>query len=277
MTNNLELYPENYWHCSVKLVGQKKHAVANDLTFTELHRQIIEPWLQVRAFTISGAIITPQSSVEEIKITHTIAAQEFYAQKHNAEAMAAGILDLVTDRRLLPLKEGRDYTYELLFSGKAEVIPEAGVALIEQVCRRIGHTARILANRQRIGSNPFIISNEYDVQDLLHGVLRAFIKFSVQEDPLHKVAGARASRADISIEDLGILIEIKYVHGPDDQKRIFDDFSKDLVLYSSWKPLKTLLFLIYNSADLRDPEALEKLSGIKEINGTRFDTRIILS
>jgi len=50
-----------------------------------------------------------------------------------------------------------------------------------------------------------------------------------------------------------------------------------LVLYAAWQPLKTLLFVIYNSSDLRDPESLEKLSGIKEIDGKRFDTIVILA
>jgi hypothetical protein len=76
---------------------------------------------------------------------------------------------------------------------------------------------------------------------------------------------------------LGIIIELKYVRSPDDQKKIFDDFSKDLLLYSVWKPLETLFFVIYNSSDLRDPESLEKLSGIKEINNKRFNTVIILA
>lgn len=122
-----------------------------------------------------------------------------------------------------------------------------------------------------------MIEDEYDVQDLLHAVLRAYLKYSVQEDPLQKVAGTRSGRADISIEDLGVLIEIKYAYGPDDQKRIFDDFSQDLVLYAAWQPLETLLFVIYNSSDLRDPESLEKLSGIKEIDGKRFNTVVILA
>jgi len=72
--------------------------------------------------------------------------------------------------------------------------------------------------------------------------LRAYLKYSVQEDPLPKIGAAKSSRADISIEELGILIEAKYVHGPDDQKRIFEEYSQDLVLYAAWPYLKTLIF-----------------------------------
>jgi hypothetical protein len=112
---------------------------------------------------------------------------------------------------------------------------------------------------------------------LLAATLRAYLKHSVQEDPLPKVGGAKSSRADVSIQDLGVLIEVKYAHGPDDQKRLFEEFSQDLVLYAHWPHLKTLIYLIFNSSDLRDPEALEKLGGSQEINARRFEVKIVLA
>ena len=123
----------------------------------------------------------------------------------------------------------------------------------------------------------FEIADEYDVQDLLHATLRAYLKYSVQEDPISKVAGAKGSRADISIEDLGILIEVKYVRGPDDQKRIFEEYSQDLVLYAKWTPIRTLLFVVFNASDLRDPEALERLSGPQAVGGKKFMAKVILA
>ena len=110
----------------------------------------------------------------------------------------------------------------------------------------------------------------------MHAILRTYLKYSVQEDPLPKVAGTKSGRADISIEDIGILIEIKFVRSPSDQKSIFNDFSQDLVLYASWAPIRSLIYLIYNADDLRDPEALERLSGPKKINGKEFDVKVIL-
>jgi hypothetical protein len=104
------------------------------------------------------------------------------------------------------------------------------------VGRRLPQAARILANRQRRSKVPFEISDEYDVQDLLHAVLRAYLKYSVQEDPIPKAAGTRSGRADISVKDLGFLIEVKYVRAPDDQRRIFDEFSQGhLEKPSEWR------------------------------------------
>jgi hypothetical protein len=91
------------------------------------------------------------------------------------------------------------------------------------------------------------------------------------------VAGSKSSRADIAIEELGVLIEVKFVRGPHDQKRLFEELSQDFLMYAAWPYLKVLLFVIYNSADLRDAEALEKLSAEHEINGRRFKLTVVLA
>jgi hypothetical protein len=74
-----------------------------------------------------------------------------------------------------------------------------------------------------------------------------------------------------------VLIEVKFVRGPQDQKRIFEEHSQDLLLYAKWPRLKRLILLIYNSADLRDAEAFEKLSGTQEISGKRFEASLVLA
>lgn len=261
----------------MKLEGQKRSSVVNDLTFSELKRTIVAPWHAGRSFTVGGTIIRAKQSVAEIKITQTPRPQEHYADEHNERMRASGIADMATDRSLIPLWQGEDATFELLFSGAEQSIPEPDAALVEQVCRRLPQAARILARRSRKDKSPFEINDEYDVQDLLHATLRAYLKYSVQEDPLPKVAGAKSGRADISVEDIGVIIEVKFVHGPEDQKRIFEEHSQDLLLYAKWPPLKTLIYLIYNSADLRDAEAFEKLSGEQEINGKRFRVKVVLA
>lgn len=269
--------PDKYWHCLVKLEGSKRASVVNDLSFLELNRTIVQPWLAGRAFTVAGTVVNPAAGVAEIRICHTQRPQQYFADVHNANMRAGGISDLATDRRALPFREGEDLTYDLLFSGRGVAAPDADTELVMRVCQRLPNAARILANRSRKDKPPFEIEDEYDVQDLLHATLRAYIKHSVQEDTLPKVAAVKSGRVDISIEDLGILIEVKFVRGPSDQKRIFEEYSQDLVLYPKWPPLKTLILLIYNSSDLKDPEAFEKLNAQVEVDGKRFDVRVVLA
>lgn len=269
--------PDKYWHCKVQLVGEKKYAVANDMTYAELDRLIVKSWRSGSPFTVEGVIVRGADAVRDIRISHTDQPKEVYAQRHNAEMRASNVADMATDRRMLPLSQGSDFTFDLLFSGVAQAAPEPDVAMVERLCRRLPQSARILGTRSRKDKRAFEVEDEYDVQDLLHAVLRAYFKYPVQEDPLPKVAGAKSSRADISIQDLGVLIEVKYARGPQDQRRIFEEHSQDLLLYAQWPHLKTLVLLIYNSSDLRDAEAFEKLSGKQEIAGRRFDVIVALA
>lgn len=277
--NDLE-YPDKYWHCLVALPGPKKEArqgIRNDFTFEELKREVIDPWREGRRFTVSGTVVTDKGLVSEIRIVHTQHPMQTYADKHYAELAAAGILTL-SDGRLVPFSNGKDYTNELLFALDAISAPAPSVALLLQLCERLPQTARFLASR-REGKQPYKISDEYDVQDLLHATIRAYFKYSIDEEPIGKVGGARSARSDIAIPDLNTLIEVKYVHGPRDQQRIVEEFAQDLLLYTAWSPLQTFIYMVYNSADLRDPEAVSRLQGNGNtlLNGKKYRTCIILA
>lgn len=146
--------------------------------------------------------------------------------------------------------------------------------LVRYLCSRVSRAARILKDRTH-GKKPFEVSDEYDVQDLTHALLRGYIKHSVRENPLPKVAGGPSSRADLCIDDLGILIEVKYVRSPNEQKSIIKQLSEDMVLYTAWENLRILIFLVYNGDDLSDPESLDDLCGQQRINGREFEVEVI--
>lgn len=263
-----------FWHCHVQLLGEKKSAVVNDLTFAELERQIIEPWHCGATFPVAGLVVRNRDEVQNIKITHTDRPQSDIAAEFDARSRANGVVDMATNRKMLPVWRGTDYTHELLFAELAAAAPEPEVGLVLRLCERLPAAARILANRQH-GKAPFAIADEYDVQDLLHALLRGFLKYSVQEEPLCKVGAVRSGRADVAIEELGTIVEVKYVRGPSDQQRIIDEYSNDILLYTAWPHLKNFIYFIYNSDDLRDPEALDKLSGPQRINGVSFTSYIV--
>jgi hypothetical protein len=272
-------YPEKYWHCAIKNINEKRYFVVNDLTYQELQKKIIQPWLNKTAFTVDGKIINPKGElqIEEIKISQTPQTRDYYANAHNSRMQSRGILDAATNRDMLPIEQGTDYTDELLFQQQdvGSNISEPTEAIIERVCERINLSANLLGNRPRKGKSPYTVEDEYDVQDLVHAVIRAFVKNSVQENTISKLGG-RSSRADITVEDLGLLIEVKYVRSPNDQSSLVEQLSQDLLLYTKWEPLKTIFFIVFNSKDLRDPEALEEFSNIHKVNGKEFRLKVIL-
>ncbi len=273
-------YPEKYWHCLVAIPGPKKEArqgIRNDLTFAELKREVIDPWRAGYRFTVSGVVVTDKELVSEIRIVHTQHPMEFYADQHFAALAAAGVLS-ISDGRLVPFGSGADYTNQHLFASDSISAPAPSVALLLQLCERLPQAARFLATR-REGKQPYKITDEYDVQDLLHATVRAYFKYSIDEEPLGKVGGGRSARADIAIPDLNSLIEVKFVRGPRDQQRIVEEFAQDLLLYTAWAPLQTFIYMIYNSADLRDPEAVARLQGDGNtlLNGKKYRTSIVLA
>jgi hypothetical protein len=113
-----ETYPEKYWHCYVELENADSphdYYVINDLTFNELQKEITGPWRNSRPFNISGKVIADKAKVHHIKITQTDDPQSRFAHVHDTEMCTGGISDLETDRKLLPVFKGNDYTNKLLF------------------------------------------------------------------------------------------------------------------------------------------------------------------
>jgi hypothetical protein len=267
---------DKYWHCAVLPIGRKKHFVANDLAFADLQRQIIEPWHGNISFPVSGFIVSSRDHIEEIKITCTDKHQYSFKAEKEASDRARGISDWSTHRAMLPIWNGVNHTHELLFATLEASTPDPEVGMVLRLCERLPRAAAILGERRK-GKAPFEVSDEYDAQDLLQAVLRAYMKYSVQEEPLGKVGGAHSGRADVAVEGLGIVVELKFVRGPDDQRRIVDEYSNDLLLYTKWPHLKHFIYLVYNSQDLRDPEAMEKLSGPQTINGVSFRSYVVLA
>lgn len=157
--------------------------------------------------------------------------------------------------------------------GVTKMTPSSEIQLILQLCKRLPISAKAL-NRRRSNKTPFEIVDEYDVQDLMQAILRAYFKYSVSEEPISKLAGA-SSRADFAIQDLGVIIEAKYVHGPNEQDRIGKQFAEDVQSYSQWTHLEHFIYVVYGADDLRDPEMLDQLEGPKEANGKRFRAYIV--
>lgn len=162
---------------------------------------------------------------------------------------------------------------ELQHAGVTKMTASAEIELVLQLCQRLDKSIKVLGQRHA-GRPAFEINDEYDVQDLLQAILRAYFKYSTTEEPISKLAGL-STRADFAIEELGLIIEAKIAHGPGDQGRIVKEFAEDVQGYSKWSHLKHLIYLVYNADDLKDPEALDQLTGAKMSNGKHFQAYVV--
>ena len=192
---------------------------------------------------------------------------------HIAQAKGPSLNALVDAAQII-LGRLDDFNPDEEFRIGSLVTANSDIELAERICARLAKAARILTGR-RSGKASFEIRDEYDVQDLIHSLFRAFFKYPVVENPLPKAAGAVSTRADLCIEELGLIMEAKFVRSEKDQARIEKDLAADLVFYSAWSPLKYLFLVIYNSARSQNAELLDNSSKPQTINEKHFTARVI--
>lgn len=160
------------------------------------------------------------------------------------------------------------------FAGRPKTLQRPDdIQLLLQLCKRLPHAVKVLSRRRK-DKKPFDLEDEYDAQDLLHAILRSYFKYSVAENPIPKIGGI-SSRADFSIEEIGVVIEVKFVHNPTEQERIVKQFAEDLQFYSQVTYLEHFIYVVYGADDLKDPEALDKLEGEKSLGGRDFTAYIV--
>lgn len=109
----------NYYHCHIVISELKKDKeyILNDLDKQNLLDTIVQPYASKEQFVFDGYVINP-AQVKRLKVTETDKPASYYADRHNAEMRNAGIADFATDRRKIPIDEGKDITVEILSSAK---------------------------------------------------------------------------------------------------------------------------------------------------------------
>lgn len=258
--------PDLYWHC---YVGRKTDSFLHkvrDMTKQQLLDKIVTPWRDRRPLIVSGTVFRDHDKIDHVKIVQTSKPSATYVDT----ARSRGELGF----DWADFREGEDFTHELLDTVLADRTLSSDVALLLQLCGRLPHAAKPLARRRK-GKEIFEITDEYDAQDLLHAIVRAYFKYSVNEEPIKKLANTKSTRADFAIEALGAIVELKYVRDPNDQSRIVDELAQDLLYYEQWEPLQILIYVVYNASDLSDPEALDTLSGMRGRGGKSYEVYIV--
>ena len=250
-------YPEKFWHLCATYRnenGHRQQVMDFDLSLKQL-MDIVTCWRREKPFLI-GKHLLERKNVIGMTLVHTVETRSEVTQMSQGEFSP----------QFAVFQKGKDYGQELLCSEPASVSgSEDGLQIALRLCRRIRYSAKVLANRRK-NKAVYGISDEYDVQDFLQSILRAYLEHSVVENPLPKLAGV-SSRADLSVEALGLIIEVKYARTAADHARLITEFAADQQSYSAWEPLRHFIYLVYGADALLDPESLQELSGYREING----------
>ena len=126
---------------------------------------------------------------------------------------------------------------------------------IKLLCQKFHSVAKQIQVRH--DNRPSLeINDEYDVQDLLHGLLRIFFNDIRPEEYTPNYAGGSA-RMDFLLKEHSIVIEVKKTRKNLRDKDIGNQLIEDIARYREHKDCKTLVCFIYDPEEyISNPHGL---------------------
>lgn len=154
--------------------------------------------------------------------------------------------------------------------GKPRSIEE----LLEVLVKGLRRAMHPLTHRRK-GANTLSFSVEYDVQDLLHSLLRPWVADIRPEEFTPSYAGS-STRMDFLLPAHSLVLEIKIVRDRAHGKNIGDELIIDIEHYRRHPNCKTLWCVIYDpQAFLTNAEGLKKdLEGKRALPDGTIEVRI---
>lgn len=118
------------------------------------------------------------------------------------------------------------------------------ISAIEKIALRFHAVARQLRTRHG-GRETLNVKDEYDVQDLLHCLLKIFFKDVRPEEWTPSYAGT-SSRMDFLLRQEEIVIEVKMTKEGLKQKELVDQLLVDIARYEEHPSCKSLICFVYD-------------------------------
>ncbi|MHA1794973.1 MAG: hypothetical protein ACTSUK_02590 [Promethearchaeota archaeon] len=136
----------------------------------------------------------------------------------------------------------------LEFKSRPENLFSEKVKAVELICKRFHFIARQL--RDRYNDRPTLdISDEYDVQDLLHSLLKLFFD-DIRKEEYTPSYAASTTRMDFLLKNEQIVIEVKKTRKGLNAKKVGEELILDIAHYQEHPDCKLLICFVY------DPEGI---------------------
>lgn len=148
------------------------------------------------------------------------------------------------------------------------------ISILERIFSRFHHIARQL--RSRYDSRETIdVSDEYDVQDLLHALLKLYFDDIRPEEWTPSYAGS-SSKMDFLLKDEHLVVEVKKSRNTLRDKEIGKQLIEDIAKYKEHPDCRTLVCFIYNPEGLiSNPTGLE--NDLRKSSTDRLDVRVYIT
>lgn len=120
------------------------------------------------------------------------------------------------------------------------------------------HSVVIQLKRRQRNKDPFLVQDEYDVQDLLHGLLRIDFVNIKPEEYCPSYAGI-SPRIDFFLKNKGIAIETKMTRKGHGNKKISNELIIDKEYYKKKSGVKLLYCVVYDPEEIiTNPRGFEQ-------------------
>jgi hypothetical protein len=228
-------------------------------------------WMSTTEGILDGAFGKPHGGPHEMtrKFKYTLGAlymnqsDAFYEQEHHKSMLQKkAVLESCIEQLELLAPQQTETPME---AEKVEQEPVAqALDTVLFVCDRFHLVAQQLKHR-RENRPTLAITDEYDVQDLLHALLRLHFD-DVRPEEWTPSYGGGSSRMDFLLKEEQIVVEAKVTRSGLGAKEVSEQLIIDAAKYREHQDCKTLICLVYDPGGLvKNPRGIErdlaKLSG----------------
>ena len=147
------------------------------------------------------------------------------------------------------------------------------ISSVINLCDRVHEVAKQMRER-REGRSTLDITDEYDVQDMMHALLRIYFDDIRREEWTPSYAGG-SGRVDFLIKPYMILLEIKKTRQSLSEKDIGNQLIEDIGRYRQIHGAKALICFIYDPEErISNPKGL--ITDLERLD-KNIDLRVIIS
>jgi len=224
-----------FYHVRLKLLVNPRVEVKFDLSPAELESRVLEPYRNLRPIVLGGRTIL----IETIQRLEVYEGPQSKSFSHYAVVSAQHGSDDWHDGQ----PEIIDVTDRLVTSPSVSTIPQ-GIDGIELVCEKC-HTVAKQLRKRRQGRPTLDVQDEYDVQDLLHALLRIFFD-DVRPEEWTPSYAVKSARMDFLLPTEKTVIEVKKSRPSLKASDLADELIVDRARYKSHQLCKRLVCFVYD-------------------------------
>jgi len=202
------------------------------------------------------------------KIQHEAFKDMRLIEDTKVKSQVSGAMTAGQDAKLREISAVTDKLLSRLSQGIEENVQP--ILILEKLFNRFHQVARQL--RSRHNGRPILdVSDEYDVQDLLHSLLKLYFDDIRPEEWTPSYAGS-SSRMDFLLKDEQLVVEVKKTRDTLRDKLLGDQLIVDITKYKEHPDCKTLVCFIYDAEGLiANPTGLE--NDLNKLSTDRLSVR----